>query len=408
MIGTIFSLLMAIFLWFQVSWAETRVDVAGVESFMIAAAILFLFIVPVGIMLAWLPMQNAEQNATPHILEMFPKDRHIALMSAYLVAFALITLLVIAVSNLHGVDRTAMFIMWLVWLGIAIDATRHFVRRIMGYFNPFVVVGMFGTNAKKSIQEDKEIDLCQWIDGLSEVALKGIQRHSTSVTHQALAEEQNIVRLFLEVSKTIGHPEHDKQTDALGITDKVSYVMFYLYQRIDVIFGKALNNKLEMTCSQIITLLGKITIDAAKFDISMASAPLRFMGKSARRAQEEGLEETPLTASCVFLEVAKALLTEIDITYLEIADPFLSIINGMETLAKGAFQRDKSMNITLLIQPFRDLRALFEEGKAKEHQDTPLIVQNINRVMGEFEALQMVMNTMPKIPDINAEDLPKA
>ena len=99
-------------------------------------------------------------------------------------------------------------------------------------------------------------------------------------------------------------------------------------------------------------------------------------------------------------------MNDIDIKYLEIRDPYLSIINGLEVLAKGTFKRDKTTNIAILMQPFKDLKVLFQSEKAKEHQDTPVIMQNIDRVLGEFEALQMVMNTIPPIPDMKDEDIP--
>lgn len=108
-----------------------------------------------------------------------------------------------------------------------------------------------------------------------------------------------------------------------------------------------------------------------------------------------------MTASCVLSEVANQLLTEIDVTYLELQDPFLSIINGLEIIAKGEFQRNKSINIAILEQPFKELKTLFEQGKVKDHPDTPVIMQNINRVLGEFDALRLVMATRPPIPTPN-------
>lgn len=391
MIGTLLGLIAAVILWWY------PISVEGISTYMFAVAIPFLFIMPLGAMFAWGPMQRVEKSSAPQILELFAKDGWLAIYGGYLVAFVMVTFV------LMGIHQPWTASLWIFLLGIAVDAVRHLVGRIWGYFNPFVIVGMLGKKAEKSIQDDREIDLCHWIDGLSEMAIKGIQRHSTSVCYEALSEEQQIVRNFFAASKSIGHAEQDPQTQALGITDKVSYVMFYLYQRLDVIFEMALKNRLEMTCSHIITILGKISIDAAKYDITMASPPLRFLGKFAKKAEDQGFEETVLTASCVFSEVAKAILTEIDITYCELKDPFLSIINGMEQLAKSAFQKDKTINISLLTQPFKDLKALFDQGKAKDHQDRAVIVQNIDRVLGEFEALQMVMSTMPKIPEIPNE-----
>ena len=99
--------------------------------------------------------------------------------------------------------------------------------------------------------------------------------------------------------------------------------------------------------------------------------------------------------------MAKEIIDHIDITYNEIKDPFLSIINGMEVLAKETFKRNKEININLLIVPFKQLRELFQSDKIKNHLDTPIILYNIDRIIGEFEALILVMNTLPKIPSVD-------
>jgi len=401
MIGTIFSIFIAGFVWLHLHSQEISANINGIGFLMIAVAIPFLFVIPLGTVFAWGPLQRAEQNSTPRLLDMFRKDGHIRLATIWLIIFPLATFaLAIDIISIHILSSTLVFAIWLVALGVSIDASYHFILRVMSYLNPLDVVKMFTQRAKECVQNEREIDLCDWIDAISEVALKAIQRHSMSITQLALSEEQQIARLFLEASKSISHHEQDKQTKEFGITDKVSYTMFFLYQRLDSVFESALKNKLETTCSYLFTILGKIAIDAAKYDVSMASPPLRFLGKFAKKAQDEGFEEATLTASCVLLEVAKVLVNEIDISYFDIKDPFLSIINGLELITKDAFRRDKTTDISLLKQPFQDLKVLFESEKVKQHQDTPVIVQNIDRVLGEFEALQMVMNTLPKIPDI--------
>lgn len=399
MVGTLLSVGLAIILW--VGSYNFDIDATGfaVKTLMIIASFLFLFFVPLGMMLAWLPLQKAEQNQTPRILELFVKDGKIRLESVWLSVFALVTL-VAATDPVYGhIGRYHWFFpAWIILLGTVIDCLHHFVLRVFNYLNPFSVIAMFGAQARHSVQNDKELDFCDWIDSLSEVAIKGIQRHSTSIANMVLDEEQKLARLFLGASKSIAHETKDKQTKAAGIVDKVSYTMFYLYQRLDIIFEKALKSKLEPTCTLVVTSLGKISVDAAKYDMSLASAPIRFLGKCAKKAQDEGLEETVLTASCVLSEIAKEILTKVDITYYEIKDPFLSIINGMEVLAKETFRKNKETSIGLLMQPFKQLRELFKAEKVKNHQDTPVIVQNIDRVLGEFEALLIVMNTIPPIP----------
>lgn len=403
MVGILFSIVLAILLWFDPHTHEISLEMTT-RIIMIATSLLFFLLLPLGYLFTWQPLQKAEENSTPRILEIFHKDYYVHLTTGWIVAFSLATLVLASDLIYPSISLKAWFFpLWIVLLGITVDAFFAFLKRVLSYLNPFAVVKLFAKQAQLSIRNDRELDLCDSIDALSEIAIKGIQKQSASICHQALNEEGEIIKGFLAASKSIGHVKEDEQSKALGINDKVSYTLFYLYQRLDIIFDKALKNQLEPTCSLIATLLGKISVYAAKYDVSLASAPLRFLGKNAKRAHNQGFEETALTASCVFLEVAKEIIAEIDLTYYEIKDVFLSIINGMEGLAKEAFRLDKTMNIGLLIQPFKDLRALFENDKIKNHQDTPLILQNIDRVLGEYEALLIVMNTMPTIPQIEDE-----
>lgn len=400
MVGTLLSIAFAVFLFLRPLAEPININYLAALIFAFSVPLFLLF--PLGLMVSWTPIQKAELNSTPRVMEMFRRDWHIRLVAIWAIFFLLITfVLMMDLLYMHFFTETWDLIIWIVLFGISIDISWHFIKRVLGYLNPLIVVNMFTREAKKSIQNNREVDLCQWIDALSEIAVKGLQRNSTSVCNLALDEEEEIGKMFLEASKSIAHREQDPESIALGIVDKVSYTMHYMYQRLDMIFDKALHGRFENSCTHIVTLLGKIAVSAAKYDVSLASAPLRFIGKCGKRALDAGLEETALTASCTLFEVGKAILTEIDISYYEIKDPFLSIINGTEILSKGAFKQDKSMNLILLIQPFKDLKTLFESGKAKEHQDTPIIVANIDRVIGEFEALRMVMATMPPIPVVD-------
>lgn len=406
MVGTLFSIILAVLLWFDPHLHGMPIGTIT-RVVMVAASLLLLLFLGFSYLFSWLPLLKAEQNATPRILDMFHKDKYVHAAAGWIIIFTLATLVLTSDVIYPSISQKPWFFpAWVVLFGASIDALFLFIRRILGYINPFGVIQMFTKQAVKSIENDHELDLCDDIDALAEVAIKGIQKHSTSICHEALNQEQQIIRQFLSASKSIAHRTHDAETNSMGIADKVSYTLFYLYQRLDIIFDKALKNNLEPTCSFIVTLLGKIAVDAAKYDMSLVSAPLRFIGKCAKRAQDQGFEETVITASCLFLEVAKEIISSVDLTYYEIKDPFLSIINGMEVLSKEEFKRDKNINISLLMQPFKELRALFESDAVKNHQDTPVILQNIDRVLGEYEALLIVMNTMPAIPRIEDEIAP--
>jgi hypothetical protein len=263
-----------------------------------------------------------------------------------------------------------------------------------------MVTQLFRQAAKRSIQNDKEADLCEWIDALAEVGSRALDRGGSSLCNEALNELHEVTRLFLEANKTLGHETQDKETAALGIKDKVTYTLFYLFQRLEMIFNKALEKRLEPVCSNVLTVFGKVTIDAAKYDITLASFPLQYMGKLSFEAHQQRLQDIGLKTTCLYLEIAKTLLTEIDITYSELQEPFFTLIHHMDDIAKETFKQNKDIPIKALTQPFRDLRVMFGEGKAATHQDTPVIVADIDRVLAEFDALELVLRSIPPISSL--------
>lgn len=351
--------------------------------------------------LALSPLQKAEQNLTPRLLEMFKKDHHFRYVNFWLVIFALASYgAALDFIFLGLLKKNIVLAIWIILLGISIDLINHLFKRISGYFNPFVVVELFAHEAKESIQDEREIDLCGWIDALTEVSLKAIQRSSVSLSNKCIDEIQMISKTFLESSKSISHHEQDSQTKALGITDKVSYTLFYLFQRLEFINNTALEKRIETIGNSLIAALGKISIYAAKYDLSISSYPIHYLGKFAESWLQKNFLEVGVKATLTMLEVSKVIINEVDVTYSDLKDPFLSIISHLEEIAKETFRKDKKTSIQVLTQPFRDLKFLFNNEKVSSHQDTPVIIQNIDRVLAEFETLETVLKTMPPIPNI--------
>lgn len=396
MIITLFAAVLAILLSWHPYFLLSSPPAGSLASLFLIVGALYGSIIALAFMVAWLPLEKSARHVSSYLMDLYFKDRYLALYSLYGALFSLLSLALSLVSHFLELHIFAIAL-WLLLFGVALDILRHLTLRISGYFDPHEAIRRFSREAKHTIQDEKEADLCRWIDALAEVAIKGAEEHSSSLCHQAIDELRQLSCLFLEASTSISHHEQDADTKALGIADKISYMQIYLYQRLDVVMEKSLANRLEMTASHLIAAMGKIAIAAAKCDFTLAGVPLRFMGKFARRAQQEGFEEAAVTATCLFLEIARILLTEIEIGYYEIKEAFLIIVNSLEELAQGAFRRNKQIHIPLLLQPFLDLKALFEKGKAKEHQDAPVIIQAIDRVVGQFEALQAVMVAMPPI-----------
>jgi hypothetical protein len=208
----------------------------------------------------------------------------------------------------------------------------------------------------------------------------------------------------MESCKSIGHlsvkdkDQTTKDTDLGKDADEINYILFYLLERLNFIYEQALKEKLEGVCSHMVSVLGKITISSAKFDLSLASTPIFFIGQIANKSLEQGSQEIADKATFTLMEISKVILNEIDFTYFDLKDPFFSIITQLDIIGKATFKRDKSINIKILIQPFLDLKELFKSEKASKHQDCNAIVGNINRILGEYEALDMIMRTIPPLP----------
>lgn len=387
--------------------AAVNVNWNEMAFLMVLISSLFFFIFAYIHTSALTPLQNAEINFSPRIMELFRKDPLVRIASICLELLPLIAFFLAMLMNLFDTfDKVKIIAVWIFLLGVTIDLTRNLLRRIRNFLNPYSAVAIMTHAAKSSIQNDRETDLCDWIDAISEVSGKAITRSSTSLANEGVNELQLIAKNFLASEKSISHQIQNNQTKQLGISDKISFTLFYLFQRLELINSKAVENKLEPVCSNLISALGKITVYAAKFDISLATYPVVYLGKFAIQAQKNNLPEVGVKATLTLLEVARTLANEIDPTYLVIKDAYFSIITQMHEIAKEAFRQDKSTRIDLLTQPFRDLKELFSSEKLVNHPDTSLIISQIDNVLAEFDALEMVLKAIPPIPQIPEDQIP--
>lgn len=403
MIGTLFSFALAAFLYYSAMGREVISSMTMMWIVPIIAASIFIALPGIIAALSWSAIVQAEHRLTPRIFELVNKDFSLKFVFTWLLIFPIATFaIVMDLMLFQTINHHIILPVWLVLFGISLDAVHHLIKKIQRYLNPYQVLQYYKNEADYCMKQEKELDLCQWIDTISEISVRAIQRTSISLCNDCNDDLQMIARNFLESSKSIAQHQQDAETRALGIRDKISYTLFFILQRLQMINNKAVEQKLEPVCSNLVTIFGKITIAAAKCDLTLTLEPLRFLGMVTREAQLRRIPEVGHKATCILLEIARVILVEIDITYLELQDPFFSIIDNLDNIAKEMFRQDKSMSIQVLTQPFRDLKELFNSDIARAHQDTPVILIEIDRVLAEYSALEMVMRTIPPIPEIQS------
>jgi len=398
-IGTIFGFLLAIYFYafeFRQDW-PANVELLGIAF--IAVASIFILAPILASAFFWSPLQIAEQTITPRISDLFFQDRRLRITRIVLLLFPLITVaFILDLFLIHFFSISIVLSLWFFLFGVSLDALYFLFQRITGYLDPFYVSQLFTKEATKAIQEDRELDLYKWVDALAEEGIWAVNRSSEGVCNQVCNEIQKTARVFLESSKVLPHVEESKEIPELGVADKVSYTLFYLLDHLEKINTKAANKGLEAICNHIVTSTGKIVISSAKYDISMASYPLFCLGKFSIEAQKKGMPNVGTKAIVTLVEVAKTILGEIDVTYLELQEPFKKLVDQIDEVTKEMFKQDKSLSVKFLIQPFLEIKALFESEKMRSHPDSEAIIQHINRALAEYTALEAILRTAPPRP----------
>lgn len=286
--------------------------------------------------------------------------------------------------------------LWVLLLGVTLDSIRIFNQRVQQYLNPFETIKLIVQSAKESAVHEKETEFCDWIDALTEITLKAIRDDNLSLASDSLDGTQQAAADLLDISRASSL----QHADAKSSIERVSFILFYLFQRLDLIDTKAIEKNFETLCSQLVSVLGKIAINAAKYDLSLSAYPMHFLAKLAKRAQENKFPDIAIKTSLMYVEIASAIANDPNAAYLEIKTPLLNITGHLEEIAKETFRLDKTIDIKILTQPFINLKAALLSSKASLHQDIPPVTLDIDRIIGEFDTLDVVMKTMPPIPEI--------
>jgi hypothetical protein len=351
-----------------------------------------------------IPLQKAGQNSTPYLLSLFKRDKYFLGIYSWIVLFALLSyMLALDTLWLNYLQKSHRLALWVFSLGITLDIYYTLLKRLITYLNPLDQVLLFTQIAKESIQKDKKSELCEAVEALTETALISTHHMNPTLCNQALQAMPNIIRNFLSSSKRIAQIAAEARDKNSDMHDHTSYILYYIYERISLINEKALAKKLEQVAATLVAVWGKIVLHCAKFDLTLVNYPLRLLSCHAKAAINQGLPDIGVKASLTLLEISRTILEEIDYTSLNLKDPFFSLINGLEEITQSTFLQDKSINLKILMQPFQDLKGLFNNPKVAAHRDTSLIIKNIDRVLGEYEALELVMKTIPPLPDLPEE-----
>jgi|GEM_PF-1367647 len=345
------------------------------------------------------PLVRLEQKSIPNLMSLLHDNfwlhtyRNILLVIVFVAYFLSLAFL----SN--EPHRLWIFGLWWVLFGLGLDLLKMNWVGLVNLLTPSHLVKEFEIAAKHAIQDGQDNKLWQTLDSLSEMALSGVHDNKISLSTQAINAFPPIMHTFYNSSKSISRLTQDQEVEIQTGQDEASYTLFYLLQRLELINDRALKNRLESVCRHMVMALGRIILYGAKLDLSLLTFPMHFLVKFGLKAQQHHFNEVSELTVSTILEIAKAVINEVELKYAELVEPFQAMIKGLETLAKGEFKQNKFTHIKPLIQPLLDFKALLDNPKIIEHRDAPAIRIDIDRTLAEFEVLEQVMQTLPTISE---------
>ena len=361
-----------------------------------ATSLLFLLALFLNISLLS-PLARLEQAFAPNLMTLMLKKKAISFYRLSLMIGAFVAYLFSLAFLVNEPYRLWFFLSWWVIFGMMIDLFRKNWSALAHLLSPFHLVKEVEVSAKEAVRDSQDHDLWAALDTLCEMALSATKRQKIALATQIVQTFSPILGAFYRSSKSISRLSQDEQVAKETGQDEISYTLFYFLQRLELIYDQALAAQLQSLCRQIVMTLGRIILQGAKLDLSLLPFPMRILVQFALQAQQRYLQQITELANSTIVEIAKTVVQEADLAHAELLPPFMSMIKGLENIAKGHFKQNKFADIDTLTQPLTDLKKLLKHPNIAQHADLPFIEKEMERALAEFEALKQVMAAMPTI-----------
>ena len=353
----------------------------------LAGGIVTILVTPLIVGLTLIPLQASSVETSSRAMSLARKDPFQIVLIFVWISFAIYSLAAASFAS------TLLFVLWVVWLGVSLDAMVLYMWRATGFSDPYHLVDLHVKNGIKNFPADSQKELCASIDALAEVSLKAMYQKSLPLSSEVVDSLEGLGRDYLKYVDGTGG------ADASG---RVNYTLGFLFHRLQMLFDLAAEDRLEPMGNRIILCAAKLTAATAKFDPSQASLPIHFLEGFIETATEYELKEVTVNSSIVLQEIIKSMIEDPELRGKNLSGVLFSLIGQMEKLATETFKEDKSTPIPLLTEPFRDLQTHLEE-KISDFPESQAVIAHLKRIVTDFQALQGVLQSIPDIPGYSKE-----
>jgi len=250
--------------------------------------------------------------------------------------------------------------------------------------NPSNLLKGYEKEAFQAIAKVNESELCKWVEAIHEVAFKALTSSSMPIATAALNSELSVGKQFLVQPNTLDLP-------------KIGYVLFFIFERLNTLFEKGLANKQESFCTQVNTTFGKLALQAMSTHPHFAGYALNFAGKLAEKAVKAGMKEIGIKTSFMLLEVTKSVVNEVSLDDYDLRESLVLLVKNLEEISKEIYRQDKNTPLDSLKEPLLQLKTILAGSKNSAHPTILLAINEVDRVLAEFQELELILKTLPPI-----------
>lgn len=402
MVGLITGFILALLTIFYIDVLPT-----GALAFLPAmTGVFFGLLTTIAVIFLFVPLQRNEQRMTPRIIQLFTNDIRLQIfIASQLVYFLLSLWFSFYLAGDPSSAKKWLFAGWIILTGLIADFLVLLYSRFMNLLDPFAMIDIL---KEKGIHEERlgrDAELCYYLESIAEVSLRSTLNHSLSLCNASLNALRNVTESYLQTRKDKLYCVDKESEDYM----RASYILYYVFDRMEGIGRTAAKEGLETICHHLISDLGKIAIEGARCDDSLVPLPLSYMSKVASQAEKYKMPKVGIKGNLVLLHVARIILEDETIPKSNLKVPMLAIVGELENIAKEAFRYDKDLIIPTLTQPLQELRELLQASPQAESEDMKEIIREVERVLGDFANLELILRTIPpiEVPEEESESKSK-
>lgn len=341
----------------------------------------------------------AEVKTTPRLLSLMHFERALRINSIFLGGWSFLSMIAILLPFMtrsfpewvyHAVNTG-----WLVITGFLFEWLSRQYRRAATLLDPFEALNRIEKEALKAKGTLSDVSIEKWSEVLEEITTRSLDRDATALASTSTQTLCNITEGYVQKNGSrlsASAPEESQQA--------CRYILHNILEKYADLYARASYGGHHSICQQILAGCGKLSILAAEKNPLLASEPIQRISELGLANMRVDEQDLGLKTTRLLVQIGKRIASQKNLEGVSIEPSFLTLISGLEKIAKESFRKNKETPIPLLSEPFKEIQTLFKEGSAATDSGAKAILEKNDQVLSDFANLELVLRTLPPIPSV--------